>query len=466
MPAPTEETIGSLVVTKQGEAWIATESAIFRSANHAWVQVAAANGARLGIDRSGALWATWDDALWHFDGVGFQRVADAPAGLVATRFDRPVVGWSGFHRWDGLRFQGPQYAGGGQILDVEVAADGSLWVLTTRREYNDPEFVFLTVVDGADGSIRQVWEERGAGRGLTLPTPRAIALLDDGGILLVGENGRTIEMRDGQAHEAPRKGVATALFPVADDDVHTFVNVFGGANASYRWTPARWSGGAGFNGWHDGDLGGTAPDDVWAVGQGHLQHWDGETHTRWEGEATYRALFAIARDDVWAAGDDGTVAHWDGDRWTESGTGTKARFTDVWAGGPEDIFLGGQTILHGDGESWHVPPGIPAGDLHISTLAGSGPADVWAAGERLWHGNGRTWTEVESPGRPLHVWTAGGEAVFLVTRQESGPPSLHRRQGGGWRELPLASPWAIAGPPGRGTAAFGSMLARFCREDR
>ncbi len=73
------------------------------------------------------------------------------------------------------------------------------------------------------------------------------------------------------------------------------------------------------------DIDGSNEDDVWAVGNGadaRLQyyHFDG---FQWHSDGVFKlslpnAVKAFSSSDVWTAGDEGHIWHFDGDRWSES----------------------------------------------------------------------------------------------------------------------------------------------------
>lgn len=78
-------------------------------------------------------------------------------------------------------------------------------------------------------------------------------------------------------------------------------------------------------------IGGTAYDDVWAVGpEGNIWHYDG---TRWTpktiADGDLRAVFCVARDDAWVAGDEG-ILRWNGTRWSKVLAVQSALYA-VWA---------------------------------------------------------------------------------------------------------------------------------------
>ncbi|OJY18201.1 MAG: hypothetical protein BGO98_31020 [Myxococcales bacterium 68-20] len=87
-------------------------------------------------------------------------------------------------------------------------------------------------------------------------------------------------------------------------------------------------------------------------------------------------------DHLWAAGDNGTLVHFDGTEWHEEASNTDAALhavfgfseTDVWAAGDDGV------LLHFDGKSWsHVPIQGYRGGLR--TIWGAAPDDVWIGGE-------------------------------------------------------------------------------------
>ncbi len=151
---------------------------------------------------------------------------------------------------------------------------------------------------------------------------------------------------------------------------------------------------AGFSG-----LGGSGPDDVWAVGPGSyslnasldaIAHWDG---TAWSASVPksghrYSAVWASSQSDAWAVGD--AVRHWDGTSWSTSLEGSDAGlpnfgeappYNGVWGSGPNDVWVVGDhgTILHWNGAAWSPVASGTTDDLY--GVWGSGPFDVWVVGD-------------------------------------------------------------------------------------
>jgi hypothetical protein len=172
------------------------------------------------------------------------------------------------------------------------------------------------------------------------------------------------------------------------------------------------------------DVEAIASDDVWAVGENGVMHWDGDgwtvTSVPVPVTATLQTVSAAAPDDVWAGGFM-TFVHWDGSAWTQvpfplSIEGTikaiDARASnDVWAVGAklDSSFPNLRTlVLHWDGNTWtHIPSPNP-GTRHneYEAVVALAPDDVWAAGQAsgsvviqnaLHHWNGSSWTSYRDP---------------------------------------------------------------------
>ena len=76
-------------------------------------------------------------------------------------------------------------------------------------------------------------------------------------------------------------------------------------------------------------IGGSAPDDVWAVGGAGFLHWDGQTWQQAPSPAGASAVSAGARDDAWTVGGAGFL-HWDGQAWSQV-PGAQGSLNDVLA---------------------------------------------------------------------------------------------------------------------------------------
>ncbi len=160
----------------------------------------------------------------------------------------------------------------------------------------------------------------------------------------------------------------------------TDVWAVGGGGTALHWDGTAWSSVA--TGTTAGlvSVHGTAHNDVWAVG-GTVLHWNGIGWSELPCPLlpyTLTSVFAISRTDVWVVGGgNGSLAHWDGVRWTLHPLG---QMVDVWAASSTDIWGVGKAgrIFHGDGKSWAQVASGTSADLY--TISGRGPTDVYAGG--------------------------------------------------------------------------------------
>jgi hypothetical protein len=179
-------------------------------------------------------------------------------------------------------------------------------------------------------------------------------------------------------------------------------------------------------------------NDVWAVGYGLIEHWNGH-HWRLISAAPggnapdFKSVTAVASNDVWAVGrrqettsqgyQKTLVEHWDGSAWTvvpsPNGSALTAQLLGVDAVSANDIWVVGDTsapaptyfqslIEHWDGSSWSIipSPSVNGGSWNAFTsVAVVSANDVWAVGyymESNWrtltmHWDGSTWSIIPSP---------------------------------------------------------------------
>jgi hypothetical protein len=125
------------------------------------------------------------------------------------------------------------------------------------------------------------------------------------------------------------------------------------------------------------------------------------------------AVWSFGPSDLWAAGSDATVIHWDGATWSYAGPvppgESDAPFTGMWASGPRNLWLWGPTGLwRWDGARWNrMSPGG-----RVASVSGTGPRSVVAVGERglVARWDGETWTESSvGSGWLTRVWAVGDE---------------------------------------------------------
>jgi hypothetical protein len=191
-----------------------------------------------------------------------------------------------------------------------------------------------------------------------------------------------------------------------------------------------------------------------------------------------RRVWGSAPDDVWAVGEGGTAIHWDGSAWRAVPTGTTATLSGVWVARANEAWAvgsspAGPVVLRWDGERWSEVALGPRERLRLRSVWGSGPTDVWAAGfssdsadASLWHWNGSQWRP-ESPPRSPELSSLGGRGPEDLWAVGMAPVLLHR-VGGAWstpvlppRGAQFGGELCVAGDGAVWVTAPGSAIHRY-----
>ena len=205
---------------------------------------------------------------------------------------------------------------------------------------------------------------------------------------------------------------------------------------------------------------GAARDDVWAVGAaGALAHWDGTSWKLVNPEVPYRGslgLWARAPDDVWAVGvqfDRATppkhhalAMRFDGRAWHEVASGSDETLRAVSGYGDEVWAVGerGMTVVWRDGVAQVVPSGT---DHLLRGVWADAPGRAWAVGDdvilRFTDG---AWHPIKAPaGSWSGIWGVRPGDAWIV-----GEHGILRLQGDAWTEVasgttqPLAAVWGAS----------------------
>jgi hypothetical protein len=172
---------------------------------------------------------------------------------------------------------------------------------------------------------------------------------------------------------------------------------------------------------------GSSSSDVWFVGQGTVLHFDGASFSSTSFTGSLLSVSGTGPSDVWIAGENAGVRHFNGSAWAlvNTGAGTNSYFavlaiasTDVWLA---DLASSKETV-HWNGARWtsvHTGSGIIFESL--SALASS---DVWGAGgKNIGHWNGTSWgfdtsfatgTSLWSiTAAPTDLWAVGDGGLIL-----------------------------------------------------
>lgn len=202
------------------------------------------------------------------------------------------------------------------------------------------------------------------------------------------------------------------------------------------------------------DLHAIAKDDIWAVGySGVVAHFDG---TDWQGAksaafANLNGVWAWTTDDVWAVGLAGTIMHYDGDKWSLVDA-PKLDYHAVWGSAQNDVYAAasGGLVVRWDGKAWKLLVAPVEGNLRA--IWASGPKDIWAVGEEaaIFHSTGGGWAPVtidpfEVPeGDPIEVesalyaiWGSGPADIWAAGMPDKqGAGVLVHYDGKSWKYVP------------------------------
>jgi hypothetical protein len=258
-------------------------------------------------------------------------------------------------------------------------------------------------------------------------------------------------------------GILYAIFAVGANDIWTAGNL----GRTHHFDGNAWSDAAPDPLWvvQFASVWAIAGDDVWAVGStsagGVIARFDGSTWSRMP-SGTLPVLYGVwasASDDVWMVGQDANALHWDGSTLSSIPTGVNASFqtvtgsgrndawaltsgnqlvhlttggvtsiqlttpqrgwTDVWASGPNDVWVAGAdgAIVRWNGVTQNVMQvGRPLGKIW-----GCSASDVWAAGVPAMHWNGSSWSVVPvtacnniNGANTGAIWGSGHDDVWMA----------------------------------------------------
>lgn len=173
------------------------------------------------------------------------------------------------------------------------------------------------------------------------------------------------------------------------------------------------------------DVWGVSPGEVLAVGsRGLVLRYDADGDA-WTinadlGDVWLKGVWASGPDDVYVVGQS-SIFHYDGARWVLVSPQTDQWLYDVWGSGPNDVFVVGSQglILHYDGERWSEQASPFEGES-LRAIHGSGPDNVWAAGDRgtIRRFDGRGWRDVD-PEVDLNlvsIWAGGPDRVYAASQ--------------------------------------------------
>ncbi|MDC0709548.1 hypothetical protein POL68_13845 [Stigmatella sp. ncwal1] len=357
--------------------------------------------------RSGAVLFHWDGHAWSSVQLPFSALYGL-SGSSST--DILAVGEEGVAQYDGSRWTTLPGNASSRLLGAWHAVDGRLAVGISGRVLRSAEgsawlsldqgvrsnFVSLSAPEEgrwwfADGSsVRSGLPpaesaQVGAGNSLTEDVPGRVWVVGNAGRLDLHTWSST---SSGTNHfYLPRNFNFHGVYPLRDmwvwaagADTLTGEGVIIQLDGYTSWTHYPLATGA-LRAIH-----GTSPDDVWALGDSVIAHWDGtawtETHGAWL--PSFRAVHALGRDLAWALGPN-SLWRWDGMKWAPMALPSgleKLELHALFADSRDELFIAGDggLLLRYDvaHEAWRR---IDTGTRKRLRALDGGPRTLVLAGE-------------------------------------------------------------------------------------
>jgi hypothetical protein len=201
-----------------------------------------------------------------------------------------------------------------------------------------------------------------------------------------------------------------------------------------QWTSTGWKAQASQPASAPDTLWANTGNDVWAwvpsVSKG-LTHWDGQAWSppsllpSSKPQDNIAAFWSDGANDVWAVGEYGVIAHWDGTTWSRltfpnapnvalksvSGTG----LNDVWMAGfdPDSFRI---IVIHWNGTALELAGSFDHQQAMPSSVFASRPGEVWLGSRARWNGN--SWQMFPGDTATTTMWGSGPNDVWMIDERQ------------------------------------------------
>ncbi len=192
------------------------------------------------------------------------------------------------------------------------------------------------------------------------------------------------------------------------------------------------------------DLWGTSPSNLVSVGyDGKIFHYDGIQWNRANvpTDRDLRAVSGVARNAIWAVGEDMTCLYYNGSDWVTlyEAIGTQKWFSDVCAAFRNSVFVAGSDglLAHFNGISWTFFNSGVKGNLN--GIWGTSPCNVYAVGNGgvILHFDGKRWEQMPRPRSPREPAFRAVMGTSPVDVFAASPDYMTHFDGSVWSHYPL-----------------------------
>jgi hypothetical protein len=168
---------------------------------------------------------------------------------------------------------------------------------------------------------------------------------------------------------------------------------------------------------------GSGPSDVWMWdGNKMLVHWDGAKLSLLPIQSSYAtsSVWGMGQE-VWTAGQTGTIRHYDGSTWSTQPSGTISGLSGIFGTATNDIYVGASdgALLHYDGASWSPAtiPAPPGGVTKLRVIPGI--TGLWAlTNSGLHHYTGTSWATLVTDATGVDFWALSENDGLVVTQTQ------------------------------------------------
>ena len=341
-PTPTTESLRGSWFDPDGILWVVgTGGVVLSFDGKTWTQHYAEAGLFLNDIHGSStenIWAVGNDVVLHWSGQTWTRETLETKGSLYSIWARDTddvwVGGTEVWHYNGATWQAV-YNKAKPARGIWVDESGAVWMAANdvlQCDLLDCQLTPTLVGEQIDvwgTSSTDVWTIGTEGgmhwdgsRWTTFDVPTNMTSAAGGdpyGLVVVGYFGR-IFRREGSDWVNLRGAIGsiwTHVWGVSDDDIWIAGNSmahFDGLALAVTSTPTEW----GLLTAH-----GTASDDVWAAGcNGTIIHWNGREWADYslrpwpQWDLCFRAIWAESRSSAWVTGTQGLAYHWDGYTWT------------------------------------------------------------------------------------------------------------------------------------------------------
>lgn len=152
-------------------------------------------------------------------------------------------------------------------------------------------------------------------------------------------------------------------------------------------------------------------------------------------------LWVFAPDDVWVGGN--RLMHFDGSTWTEIPTPVTGWVADFWGVAPDNLWAvvssSPDAVIHWDGTSWTKQYEVAGEHDALHAVWGSSSSDVWVAGDAngpglAIHWDGLAWTQHALGDRRdvRDLWGSGPADVWAIGETFFDEPGISHWDGTTW----------------------------------